>query len=51
MIRQFENKVILVTGAASGIGAAICDRFAREGARIVLLDMESRRRQTQGRRG
>ena len=37
---EFQNKVILVTGAASGIGAAICDRFAREGARIMLLDMD-----------
>jgi len=40
MSNEFKNKVIVVTGAASGIGAAICDRFAWEGARIVLLDRD-----------
>ncbi|MBW2482405.1 MAG: SDR family oxidoreductase [Deltaproteobacteria bacterium] len=40
MSNKFQDKIIVVTGAASGIGAAICDRFAREGARIVLLDMD-----------
>ena len=33
-IDGFKHKVVVVTGAASGIGAAICRRFAREGARI-----------------
>ena len=37
---NFKDKVIVVTGAASGIGAAICDRFAREGASIMLLDRD-----------
>jgi len=41
-IHNFRNKVIVVTGAASGIGAAICRRFVREGARIGLLDMDER---------
>jgi len=37
---SFKDKVVVVTGAASGIGAAICQRFAREGAKIGLLDMD-----------
>ncbi len=40
-LQSFANKVIVVTGAASGIGAAICRRFAGEGARLGLLDMDA----------
>ncbi len=32
-----KNKIILVTGAAGGIGSAICKRFAAEGARVVVM--------------
>jgi len=38
----FENKVVVVTGAASGIGFALCKRFARDGGKICLLDMDGR---------
>lgn len=37
--RRFENKVALVTGAASGIGAATARLLAREGAAVVLADI------------
>jgi glucose 1-dehydrogenase len=33
---NLQNKVALVTGAATGIGQAIAIRFAREGARVVI---------------
>ena len=39
MAGQFEGKVALVTGAASGIGRASALAFAREGARIVVADL------------
>ncbi len=34
-----SGKVALVTGAASGIGAAVAQAFARKGARVALADM------------
>lgn len=36
---RFDNKVVLVTGAASGIGEAAAGAFAAEGARVVLADL------------
>ena len=32
-----KDKVVVVTGGADGIGAALCRRFAREGARVVIV--------------
>ncbi|WP_420566839.1 SDR family NAD(P)-dependent oxidoreductase [Thalassovita sp.] len=37
--RKLEGKVALVTGAASGIGQAVALRFAEEGAKLVLADL------------
>jgi NAD(P)-dependent dehydrogenase (short-subunit alcohol dehydrogenase family) len=36
---QFEGKVAVVTGAAQGIGKAIADGLAAQGARIVVADL------------
>jgi NAD(P)-dependent dehydrogenase (short-subunit alcohol dehydrogenase family) len=41
-MRELKNKVVVVTGGASGIGRALADRFAAERAKIVLADIEPR---------
>jgi NAD(P)-dependent dehydrogenase (short-subunit alcohol dehydrogenase family) len=39
-MRRLEGKTALVTGAARGIGEAIAQAFVREGARVVLTDLQ-----------
>jgi NAD(P)-dependent dehydrogenase (short-subunit alcohol dehydrogenase family) len=43
--RDFSGKVILITGAAGGLGAALCHRFAAAGARIAAMDLDATRLQ------
>jgi len=38
---RLEGKTALVTGAATGIGLAVAERFAREGARVVIADRDA----------
>ena len=40
-MRDLKGKVAVVTGGASGIGRAMAERFAREGMKIVLADIEA----------
>ena len=37
---QFEGKTAVITGAASGIGKALAERFAQEKMQVVLADIE-----------
>jgi 2,3-dihydroxy-2,3-dihydro-p-cumate dehydrogenase len=43
MNSQFSGQVVVVTGAASGIGAVIARHFAEAGARLVISDVDEKR--------
>ena len=36
---KLNNKVAVITGAARGIGKAIAERYAKEGAKVVVTDL------------
>ena len=36
---RLENKVAVVTGAASGMGKAIAELYAKEGAKVIVADL------------
>jgi len=40
MIKKFEGKVAVITGAASGIGRSLAHAFAKRGMKIVLADID-----------
>lgn len=42
-MESFEGRVAVVTGTASGIGQALAEGLAREGARLVIADIDARR--------
>lgn len=39
-MRRFENKTVVVTGGNKGIGYAVAERFAKEGASLVIASVE-----------
>lgn len=41
MTRRFENKVVVITGGAGGVGQALVRLFAAEGARLVISDINA----------
>ena len=40
MLKRFESKLVLITGAAGGMGQAFARRFAAEGASLIMTDVE-----------
>lgn len=40
-MKRFENKVVLITGAASGIGFVTAQEFATEGAQVIATDINT----------
>jgi 2-hydroxycyclohexanecarboxyl-CoA dehydrogenase len=41
MMQRFEGKTVIVTGGGGGIGGATCRRFAGDGARVAVLDLNA----------
>ena len=37
---QFQDKVVVVTGGAQGIGKCICEEFEKAGAKVCVIDLQ-----------
>jgi len=40
-VKGLKDKVVIVTGGAGGIGAAVCARFAEEGSKVAVFDLNA----------
>ncbi|MBE0691027.1 MAG: SDR family NAD(P)-dependent oxidoreductase, partial [Anaerolineae bacterium] len=43
MTSEFDNQVVLITGASGNVGQAVTQRFAQAGAKLVLIDHNEKR--------
>lgn len=41
-MKNFNNKIVVITGAASGIGKALSQQFANQGAKLILIDFDKK---------
>ena len=39
-MKRFEDKVVVITGGAQGIGRCIDDEFKKEGAHVCIIDLK-----------
>jgi NAD(P)-dependent dehydrogenase (short-subunit alcohol dehydrogenase family) len=40
-MKPFQNRVAIVTGGGMGLGQALCEELARQGAMVVIADLDS----------
>ena len=40
MTGKHDGRVVIVTGGGGGIGTATCEAFARDGAKVAVLDLD-----------
>ena len=39
---RLENKIAIITGSASGFGKGIAKKFTKEGAKLIMVDINSK---------